>query len=79
MKLSLAEATVIRKTVAGIPEIAQTISETAKNHRKSSLERVEQDYFQRMLQAGFEEMAARRWILFLSCRNSGWTFENGLT
>jgi hypothetical protein len=42
MKLSLAEATVLRKTVACIPGISQTISETAKNHRESSLEKVEQ-------------------------------------
>jgi hypothetical protein len=61
MKLSLPEATVLRKTVAGIPRIAQIISETAKNLRKRSLQKVEQDYFQSMQKAGFEEAAARRW------------------
>jgi CRISPR/Cas system-associated endoribonuclease Cas2 len=61
MKLSMAESTVLRKAVAGISGIAQKISETANDQRKSSLETLERDYFQKMQQAGFEEVAARRW------------------
>jgi hypothetical protein len=67
MKLSLTEATVLRKTVAGIPGIAETISETAKNLRKGLLEKLERDYFQKMRTAGFEEMAARRWTFSIMC------------
>ena len=61
MKLSITEATVLRKAVAGIPGSAQKISETANDHRKSSLEKLERDYLQTMRVAGFEEVAARRW------------------
>jgi len=51
----------LRKTVAAIPGIAETISETAKKLRKGLLEKLERDYFQKMRTAGFEEVAARRW------------------
>jgi hypothetical protein len=74
MKLSLTEATVLRKTVAGIPGIAETISETAKNLRKGLLEKLERDYFQKMRTAGFEEVAARRWTSSIM-RNLGKQIE----
>ena len=74
MKLSLTEATVLRTTVAAIPGIAETISETAKNLRKGLLEKLERDYFQKMRTAGFEEVVARRWASSIM-RNLGKQIE----
>ncbi len=62
MKLSLEQAAILRELVAGIPKLAAIITAAAKDHRTWAFEKIERDFFQRMRHAGFEEVAARRWI-----------------